>query len=248
VNARDAMRSGGRLTVATSNVWLEERGTAERLALSPGPFVKLTVQDSGEGMSPGTLNRIYDPFFTTKPQGKGTGLGLSTVFGIVKQSGGAIWVASSLGEGTTFEVYFPRTDAPQDPITPPSIERPYFGSETILLVEDEDPVRAVALGIMRKYGYQVIEARSAGEALLICERYQGPIHALVSDVVMPQMNGIELAQRLKKIRSSLKVLCMSGYTDHSALQDAVLGGELAFLQKPITPDRLMRKVREVLDK
>jgi CheY-like chemotaxis protein len=206
----------------------------------------LAVTDTGTGMDKATLGRIFEPFFTTKEKGKGTGLGLSTVFGIVQQSGASVWVYSELGKGTTFKVYFPRVDAAADRILsmpPPASLR---GAETILLVEDDDQVRNVAQGILRKYGYNVIEARNAGEALLHSESHPGEIHLLLSDVVMPQMSGPELAKRLASSRSEMKVLCMSGYTDDSIVRHGVLEAHIAYVQKPITPPTLMTKVREVL--
>ena len=199
-------------------------------------------------MDAATRARIFEPFFTTKDKGKGTGLGLSTVFGIATQSGGSIWVYSELGLGTTFKVYLPRAAADMR-LTPelPVHATPRRGTETILLVEDEAQVRTVALGILTRAGYRVLVAASPGEALLTTEQHQGPIELLVSDVVMPQMSGPELAKRLAPSRPEMRVLCMSGYTDDSIVRHGVLAAHFAFLQKPITPDTLTRKVREVLD-
>jgi CheY-like chemotaxis protein len=198
-------------------------------------------------MDHATQARMFEPFFTTKEVGKGTGLGLSTVFGIVQQSGGSVWVYTEPGKGTTFKVYLPRVDAVVEPLRsmePPTTMR---GSETILLVEDDDQVRAVARGILVKHGYHVIEARNAGEAMLLSEKHGGTFHLLLTDVVMPQMSGPELAKRLACTRPDMRVLCMSGYTDDSIVRHGVLEARLAYLQKPITPDALATRVREVLD-
>jgi CheY-like chemotaxis protein len=207
----------------------------------------LAVTDTGTGMERATQARIFEPFFTTKEKGKGTGLGLSTVFGIVQQSGGSIWVYSEPGEGTTFKVYLPRVDAAAERLRssrPPANLR---GSETILLVEDDEQVRAVARAILRHNGYEVVESRSPGEALLLSERHRGKIHLLLTDVVMPQMGGPELAKRLAAQRPDIKVLCMSGYTDDSIVRHGILESSIAYLQKPLTPEALTSKVREVLD-
>ncbi len=193
------------------------------------------------------MTRIFEPFFTTKEKGKGTGLGLSTVFGIVQQSGGSVWVYSEPGRGTTFKVYLPRVDDGVEEIASSEPVTSLRGSETVLLVEDDEQVRTVALGILRRSGYNVIEARNAGEALLHSEKHPGKIHLLLSDVVMPQMSGPELAKRLARARPEMKVLCMSGYTDDSIVRHGVLEAHLAYLQKPITPGALATKVREVLD-
>jgi two-component system cell cycle sensor histidine kinase/response regulator CckA len=247
VNARDAMPTGGKLTMETGNVVLDEAYSQTHFGVTPGPHVMIAVTDTGVGIDPATLGRIFEPFFTTKETGKGTGLGLSTVFGIVQQSGGSVWVYSEPGRGTTFKVYLPRVDGAAErsrSVEPPANLR---GSETILLVEDDDQVRAVALGILSKHGYRVIEARNAGEALLLSEKYRGTIHLLLSDVVMPQMSGPELAKRLSSPRPEMKVLCMSGYTDDSIVRHGVIEAHFAYLQKPITPEALTTKVREVLD-
>ena len=246
VNARDAMPTGGKLTMETDNVVLDEEYARAHLGVTPGPHVMLAVTDTGTGMDKATLARMFDPFFTTKGIGKGTGLGLSTVFGIVQQSGGSVWVYSELGTGTTFKVYLPRVDAAVDATGANEAPTTLRGSETILLVEDDDQVRAVARGILLKSGYHVIEARNAGEALLHSEKHPGTIHLLLSDVVMPQMSGPELAKRLAKTRPDMRVLCMSGYTDDSIVRHGVLEAHLAYLQKPFTPDMLTTRVREVL--
>jgi len=247
VNARDAMPTGGKLTMQTGNVVLDEAYAREHLGVTPGPHVMLAVTDTGTGMDQATQARIFEPFFTTKEKGKGTGIGLSTVFGIVQQSGGHVWVYSEPGRGTTFKIYLPRVDAAVEAvraIEPPATLR---GSETILLAEDDDQVRAVALGILRKRGYRVIEARNAGEALRQSEKHAGTIHLLLSDVVMPEMSGPELGRRLASARPDMKVLCMSGYTDDSIVRHGVLEAGIAYLQKPLTADALTTKVREVLE-
>jgi len=247
VNARDAMPTGGKLTMETDNVVLDEAYASEHLGVTPGPHVMLAVSDTGTGIDKATLARIFEPFFTTKGVGKGTGLGLSTVFGIVNQSGGSVWVYSEVGKGTTFKIYLPRVDDAVDVIQSVSAPATLRGSETILLVEDDDQVRVVVRGILARNGYHVIEARNAGEALLHSEGHAGTIHLLLSDVVMPHLSGPELAKRLAKSRPDMKVLCMSGYTDDSIVRHGVLKAHIAYLQKPITPETLTTKVREVLD-
>ncbi len=246
VNARDAMPTGGKLTLETGNVVLDEAYAGNHLGVKPGQHVMLAVTDTGTGIDKTTLARMFEPFFTTKEKDKGTGLGLSTVFGIVQQSAGSIWVYSELGKGTTFKVYLPRVDAAIDTVRPSVAPTTMQGSETILLVEDDDQVRLVAHGILCKNGYHVIEARNAAEALVGSEKHQGTIHLLLSDVVMPRMSVPELAKRLANARPDMKVLFMSGYTDDSVVRHGILEGQLAYIQKPITPDALRRNVREVL--
>lgn len=247
VNARDAMPRGGRLTLKTAAVEVKERRPARFGPVPPGAYVMLVVQDTGVGMDEATQAHIFEPFFTTKEPGKGTGLGLSTVYGIVNQNGGYIAVDSEPGTGSTFTIYLPRLDgiaAPPQAKIPLTAE--FRGEETILLVEDEDVLRNLLTKFLRFYGYTVLDARHGGEALLLCERHQGPIHLMVTDVVMPQMSGRELADRLAPLRPDMKVIYMSGYADDSMVQYGVTDLAVPFLQKPFKSIELARKVHAVL--
>jgi len=248
VNARDAMPQGGRLTIETADVELDRSYVAGHVPTQPGPYVLLAISDTGVGMDDATKARLFEPFFTTKEPGRGTGLGLATVYGIVKQSGGYIWAYSELGHGTTFKIYLPRVaETPVPPESTTGTPIPVRGSETVLVVEDQEEVRQLTKRVLEARGYAVLAARNGAEALEIVARHPTRIHLMITDVVMPGMNGRELAELACAKRSDLKVLYVSGYTGEAVLQHRLLEPGVAFLQKPFTPDALARKTREVLD-
>ena len=248
VNARDAMPQGGKLTIETRNVELDGEYTDEHFGVESGRYVMLAVSDSGHGMDAETRARVFEPFFTTKQLGKGTGLGLSTVHGIVNQSGGHVWCYSEPWRGTTFKIYLPRVDAvAEESKGAISSNVTATGSETILVVEDEDAVRRAAERILRNAGYHVLGAANAAEALLLCERFGEHIDLLLTDVVMPQMSGRELADRLREQRPSLAVLYTSGYTDDAIVRHGVLEAGTNFIGKPFAAAALAQKVRDVID-
>jgi len=248
INARDAMPSGGKIIIGTTNVELDEDYAHKHTAVKPGRYVMLSVSDTGVGMTPEVRDRIFEPFFTTKEKGKGTGLGLSTVYGIVKQSGGNIWVYSEPGHGTTFKIYLPIMDEPFEEAVERKVSKELpGGSETVLIVEDDKEVRMLAMRILKTQGYRVLEASHGGDALRVLEEWKGPIDLMVTDVVMPEMSGRELANRLIPFHPKIKVLFMSGYTDNAIVHHGVLDKGINYIQKPFTMDGLGRKVREVLD-
>ncbi len=248
VNARDAMHMGGKLIIETGSVVLDEDYARRHVAVQPGNHIRLAVTDSGCGMDEEVQSKIFEPFFTTKEAGKGTGLGLSTVYGIVKQNHGNIWVYSEPGKGTTFKIYLPEVEVSEEKADEKaeSTSRA-VGSETILLVEDDKGVRKVASRILCKGGYKVLEAESGGDALLIVEQHDGPIALILTDVVMPRMSGKQLADRLATVRPDMAVLFMSGYTANAIAHHGVLEVGIPFVEKPFSEETLLKKVREVLD-
>ncbi len=248
VNARDAMPKGGRLTIETHNVTIGNNARQNTSVVKPGSYVLLAVRDTGHGMDAETQSHLFEPFFTTKEKGKGTGLGLSTVYGIVKQNGGHITVESKPGQGATFKIYFPLVEqGAQTAAGVADAAEPVHGRETILLVEDEPAVRGLVHETLRLHGYTVLEARHGIEALMTGAKHQGPIHLLLTDVVMPQMSGPEVAEKIQVVRPGIKILYMSGYPDHPAFERGGVSRETSFLPKPFTPNVLAKKVREVLD-
>jgi two-component system, cell cycle sensor histidine kinase and response regulator CckA len=248
VNARDAMPNGGKLLIETANVELDRTYTASHPLMKPGPYVQLVVSDSGTGMDAETQAHIFEPFFTTKEKGKGTGLGLATVYGIVKQSGGFIWVYSELTKGTSFKMYLPRLDQAEDRVdsVKPAAEVP-TGSETILLAEDEQDVREIAREFLESGGYRVIEAKDGAEALELAKKHRGLIDLLVSDMVMPGMTGQQLAERLRKDQPYVSVVFMSGYSEHAATEMADADPSVRLLSKPFSRSTILRGVREILN-
>jgi signal transduction histidine kinase/CheY-like chemotaxis protein len=246
VNARDAMPEGGKIRISLANAWVDTMSANDRLALPPGSYVRLSVSDTGVGMSPETVQHIFEPFFTTKPEGSGTGLGLAMVLGIVEQAGGGIDVETALGRGTTFHVYLPQVEGEPEVPVPPGAASFTGGSETVLLVDDAVDVAHFVANALRNQGYTVLEASDAHHAVAIVSSHDGPIHLLITDVVMPRMNGRELAERLAVLRPEMRVLYMSGHSDDAILKRGIEAARVHFIQKPFAMDMLAQKIREVL--
>ncbi|TBR21671.1 response regulator [bacterium] len=248
VNARDAMPGGGQLTLETGNAELATEYAELHPEIAPGPHVMLAVSDTGHGMDRQTQARIFEPFFTTKEKGRGTGLGLATVHDIVKQNGGSIFVYSEPGKGTTFKIYFPRVEDPvEGSLRPATRAGSLRGTETVLVVDDDDAIRKLVHRVLADHGYTVLDAISSPEALRFCERHAGPVHLMVTDAIMPLMDGRELAKRASGLRPRMKVVYMSGYTGDAAIHHGLLEPGSAFIEKPFTPESILRKVRETLD-
>lgn len=246
VNARDALPNGGKIKIETSNIKIAETDEKRHTAQPIGDYVQLQFTDNGTGMSEPTKTKIFEPFFTTKEAGKGTGLGLATVYGIVKQSSGFIWVDSEINQGTCFRINFPRVAQSPAVVKPETVVPIPRGSETILLVEDEELVRRAAVEVLNVLGYQVFEAGNGNQAIQLAEIYTQPIHLLLTDVVMPKMNGKELSERIKVLHPETAILFMSGYTDDIIAHHGILEENISFLGKPFSPSTLAIKVREVL--
>jgi CheY-like chemotaxis protein len=246
VNARDAMPTGGRIFIETANVNLDETYARTHLGVKPGDFVMIAMTDSGHGMDAATKQKIFEPFFTTKEQGKGTGLGLATVYGMIKQSGGDIWVYSEPNKGTTFKLYFPQaTEAAAERSDGHSGGPTRSGNETVLVVEDEKPVRDLTVRMLQQLGYKVLSAASGAEALEISSSFSGKIALLLTDVVMPQMSGRQVADALLGTRPDLKVLYLSGYTENTVIHHGV-GSGVEFLPKPFSRETLSKKLAEMI--
>jgi CheY-like chemotaxis protein len=249
VNARDAMPTGGRLTIETRNVVLTDDDRRRDADVVPGPHVLLSVRDTGTGMTPETLSHVFEPFFTTKPAGLGTGLGLATCYGIIKQLRGHIWVTSTPGHGATFDIYLPRADqAVTVPLARAAAEHGVEGTETVLLVEDEPLVRTLAARALEAHGYTVLVAPTGADALRMAREHEGPIHLLLTDVVMPQMSGTEVAERLAPLRPDVRVLYMSGYAENVVSRQGEWDDLSNYIQKPFAFKALLDKIREVLDR
>ena len=247
-NASDAMRKGGKLTIQTKNVVIDENYTNKYVGFNPGPFVHLTISDTGEGMNNKTLENIFDPFFTTKDIGKGTGLGLATVYGIIKQSLGNIFVDSELGKGTTFNIFLPQCDEKVAETKSSKLsEKKITPSETIMVVEDQADVRELIVHVLKEYGYNIIESIDGEDALAKCKKYRKDIHLLITDVIMPKLNGLELREKLLKSYPDLKVIFMSGYADNVIAKMGVLDIDKIFIEKPFVPSSLISKIREILN-
>jgi two-component system cell cycle sensor histidine kinase/response regulator CckA len=247
INARDAMPKGGKITFETANVKIDETYAQQHLFVKPGHYVLLSVSDTGTGMDAETQARVFEPFFTTKPVGKGTGLGLSTVFGIVKQSGGSIGIYSELGHGTTFKIHFPSREEAVERLQETKLPPLLGGNEMIFVVEDTQLLRELTRLLLEAVGYQVMDSGAPQEALRMAKNYVGALPLLITDVVMPGMSGIELAEEFAKIRPETKVLYTSGYADDALARHGGLASGASFLEKPFTRDALIRKVRAILD-
>lgn len=249
VNARDAMPSGGKLTIETANVSFDETYMKSHYNITPGDYVMLAISDNGHGMDEETKKHIFEPFFTTKEQGKGTGLGLATIYGIIKQNNGQIQVYSELGKGTTFKIYLPSADESIEKIKEVSSAkdiRANLGTETILLVEDDEMVRKLSVDTLSTLGYTILEAENGEDALQVCSRFHGKVDLLLTDVVMPKMNGVELAEKITELYPKAKVLFMSGYTENAIVRHGILADDVNFIHKPVTPTSLSQAVRKVL--
>jgi CheY-like chemotaxis protein len=248
VNARDAMPTGGRLTIETAEVELDEAYVATHRGAATGRHVMIAVADTGVGMDEATQRRLFEPFFTTKPPGRGTGLGLANVYGVVKQSRGSVWVYSEPGLGSTFRIYLPVTAATPEALDDSrALDRPSTGTETVLVVEDQEEVRFVIAALLRRHGYRVLLASDAKEAIATSRSHLGPIHLVLSDVVLPGLSGRDLARQLLVDHPDLRVLYMSGYTEDAIVHHGVLAPGLAFIPKSFTGNSLLQKVRDVLD-
>jgi CheY-like chemotaxis protein len=248
VNARDALPNGGKLIIETRSAILDECYARSHASVRPGPYVMLAISDNGSGMDPETRARVFEPFFTTKGQGRGVGLGLATVYSIVKQSGGSIWVYSEVGQGTTFKIYLPRVgEIPRAGIEKPARQGTLKGVETVLLVEDSHDVRELVSEILERNGYTLLAAAHGGEALEIHRRHEGSIDLVITDLVMPEMSGPELIARLAERDPRIKVLYMSGYTQDAAQHQGLPGCRAAFLEKPFSAEDMLRNMRSVLD-
>jgi CheY-like chemotaxis protein len=246
INARDVMPDGGLLRIETANVDLDTGYTSQHPPMHAGHYVMLAVSDTGSGIERELLDKIFEPFFTTKEPGKGTGLGLSTVYGIVKQAGGFVWVYSEVGRGTTFKIYLPRVDEAASAADPKRDVGPLQGTETVLLVEDEDSLREISREVLAGNGYRVLEASDGTAAIAVARAHAGPIHLLLTDVVMPGISGRELAETLLPTRAEMRVLYMSGYTEDLIAHRGVLEAGTLLLPKPFTTSTLLRRVREAL--
>jgi CheY-like chemotaxis protein len=247
VNARDAIPDVGTITIATSNVELDDNYVREHEPTIPGEYVMLSVRDTGSGMDETTKARIFEPFFTTKEPGKGTGLGLASVYGIAKQSNGYVWVYSELGQGTTFKLYFPRVRADAEPINAaPASSAMTKGNETIVLVEDEPTLRNVTAATLRSAGYTVLEANGSDAAVHLAEMHPGPIQLLLTDVVLPHMNGVELSKRLVALRPDLKVIFISGYGGEELARHISVAPDAVLVEKPFSRQTLLTKIHTVL--